>query len=171
MKNMMKLIVAVAFVWVATGVSAQQVKLGHIESQKLIQAMPEMAAAQKTLQNKQSEVEKELTTMKEQFQAKLTEYSNNMNSYSDVIRTSKEQELQQLQMRIQQFQDTAVENLDKTQEELIQPIMDKALNAIKEVAKENGFTYIFDTSAGVILYTAENSEDILPLVKKKLGLL
>ena len=86
MKNMMKLIVAVAFVWVATGVSAQQVKLGHIESQKLIQAMPEMAAAQKTLQNKQSEVEKELTTMKEQFQAKLTEYSNNMNSYSDVIR-------------------------------------------------------------------------------------
>ena len=67
MKNMMKLIVAVAFVWVATGVSAQQVKLGHIESQKLIQAMPEMAAAQKTLQNKQSEVEKELTTMKEQF--------------------------------------------------------------------------------------------------------
>ena len=45
-----------------------------------------------------------------------------------------------------------------------------ALNAIKEVGKENGFTYVFDLSAGGILYFADNTEDILPLVKKKLGL-
>ena len=52
---------------------------------------------------------------------------------------------------------------------LMQPVMEKALNAIKEVGKENGFTYIFDMNAG-ILYAAENSQDVLPLVKKKLGL-
>lgn len=170
MKIMMKVIVAVAFVLAAMGVSAQTAKLGHIESQKLIQAMPEMTAAQKTLQDKQTEVEKELTNMKEQFQTKMADYSKNMNTYSDVIRASKEQELQELQQRIQRFQEIALDNLEKTQKDLMQPIMDKALNAIKEVAKENNFTYIFDTSAGVILYTAENSEDILPLVKKKLGL-
>ena len=52
----------------------------------------------------------------------------------------------------------------------MQPIMDKALNAIKAVGKENGFTYIFDMSQGGILFNADNTEDVLPLVKKKLGL-
>lgn len=169
MKNTMKLFVLVAFVLAAMTVSAQQ-KLGHIETQKLIQAMPEMTAAQKTMQDKQTEVEKELTNMKEQFQAKLTDYSQTSKTMSDVIRASKEQELQELQQRIQRFQEMAMDNLEKTQKELMQPIMDKALNAIKEVAKENGFTYIFDMSSGVVLFAAENSEDILPLVKRKLGL-
>ncbi|MDE7073841.1 MAG: OmpH family outer membrane protein [Odoribacter sp.] len=169
MKNAIKLFVLVTFTLVAMNVSAQQ-KLGHIETQKLIQAMPEMAAAQKTMQDKQSEVEKELTNMQEQFKTKLNEYSQNAKTYSDVIRTSKEQELQELQQRIQRFQEIAMENLEQTQKELMQPIMDKALNAIKAVAKENAYTYIFDMSSGVVLYVAENSEDILPLVKKKLGL-
>ena len=89
---------------------------------------------------------------------------------SDVIRASKEQELQELQQRIQSFQQITMDNLEKTQAELMQPIMDKALNAIKAVGKEHGFTYIFDLSQGGILYNADNTEDVLPLVKKKLGL-
>ena len=169
MKNTIKLIVVVAFTLAAMGVSAQ-IKLGHIDSQKLIQAMPEMTAAQKTLQDKQAEVEKELTNMKEQFTTKLNDYSQNAKNYSDVIRASKEQYLQDLQQRIQRFQEIALDNLEKTQKELMQPIMDKALNAIKEVGKENGFSYIYDMSAGIILFAADNTEDVLPLVKKKLGL-
>lgn len=169
MKNTIKLIVVVAFTLVAMGVSAQ-IKLGHIETQKLIQLMPEMTAAQKTMQDKQAEVEKELTNMKEQFQTKMTEYSQNVKTYSDVIRGSKEQELQELQQRIQRFQEIAMDNLDTTQKELMQPIIDKALNAIKAVGKENGFAYIYDMSGGVILFAAENTDDVMPLVKKKLGL-
>lgn len=169
MKNTIKLIVVVAFTLAAMSVSAQA-KLGHIDTQKLIQAMPEMTSAQKTLQDKQTEVEKELTNMKEQFQTKLTDYSQNAKNMSDVIRASKEQELQELQQRIQRFQEIALDNLEKTQKDLMQPIMDKALNAIKEVGKENGFAYIYDMSAGIILFAADNTEDVLPLVKKKLGL-
>lgn len=169
MKNMIKLVAVVAFLLTAMGVSAQ-VKLGHIETQKLIQAMPEMAAARKTMETKQAEIEKELTNMQEQFKVKLDEYSKNGKTMSDVIRASKEQELQELQQRIQSFQQIAMDNLEKTQAELMQPIMDKALNAIKAVGKENGFTYIFDMSQGGILFNADNTEDVLPLVKKKLGL-
>lgn len=169
MKNMFKLVAVVAFLLTAMGVSAQ-VKLGHIETQKLIQAMPEMAAARKTMETKQTEIEKELTNMQEQFKMKLDEYSKNGKAMSDVIRASKEQELQELQQRIQSFQQIAMDNLEKTQAELMQPIMDKALNAIKAVGKEHGFTYIFDLSQGGILYNADNTEDVLPLVKKKLGL-
>ena len=78
--------------------------------------------------------------------------------------------MQELRTRIQRFQETAMNELDKAQQDLMQPITEKAMNAIREVAKENGFTYIFDLNAGPILYTSENSQDILPLVKKKLGL-
>lgn len=169
MKNMMKWIAVIAFVCSAMGVSAQ-VKLGHIETQKLIQAMPEMAKARETMEAKQSEIERELTNMQEQFKAKFEEYSKNGKTMSDVIRAAKKQELQELQQRIQSFQQIAMENLEKTQAELMQPIMEKAMNAIKEVGKENGFTYIFDLSQGGILYFADQTEDVLPLVKRKLGL-
>lgn len=172
MKNTIKLLVFVAFTIAAMSVSAQQkpIKLGHIETQKLVEAMPEMAAAKKTLQGKQDEIVKESQNLREQFQAKMAEYSEKAKTYSDVIRTSKEQELQELQQRIQRFEEIANTELEKSQKELMQPVMDKALNAIKEVAKEKGFTYIFDMSSGVLLFTADDSEDILPLVKAKLGI-
>ena len=107
--------------------------------------------------------------LREQFQTKLAEYSEKMKTYSEAMRATTEEELQGLQQRIQRFQETAMAQLEKTQNDLMQPVMEKALNAIKEVGKENGFTYIFDMNVG-ILYAAENSQDVLPLVKKKLGL-
>ena len=143
MKNTIKVFVLVALTLAAMSVSAQ-VKLGHIETQKLIQAMPEWTAAQKTFEEEQKKVNTELNGLREQFQTKLAEYSEKMKTYSEA-------------------------QLEKTQNDLMQPVMEKALNAIKEVGKENGFTYIFDMNAG-ILYAAENSQDVLPLVKKKLGL-
>ena len=165
MKNTIKVFVLVALTLAAMSVSAQ-VKLGHIETQKLIQAMPEWTAAQKTFEE---EVNTELNGLREQFQTKLAEYSEKMKTYSEAMRATTEEELQGLQQRIQRFQETAMAQLEKTQNDLMQPVMEKALNAIKEVGKENGFTYIFDMNAG-ILYAAENSQDVLPLVKKKLGL-
>ena len=168
MKNTIKVFVLVALTLAAMSVSAQ-VKLGHIETQKLIQAMPEWTAAQKTFEEEQKKVNTELNGLREQFQTKLAEYSEKMKTYSEAMRATTEEELQGLQQRIQRFQETAMAQLEKTQNDLMQPVMEKALNAIKEVGKENGFTYIFDMNAG-ILYAAENSQDVLPLVKKKLGL-
>lgn len=157
----------VAFSFVAMSVSAQT-KLGHINAQKLLETMPETVEAQKKLEAKQTEVETELTNMKEQYQTKAAEYSKNAKTYSDVVLASKQQELQDMEERIMRFQQIAVENLKKTQEELMNPIITKVMDAIKAVAKENGFAYIFDTAT--MLYTADNAEDIAPLVRKKLGL-
>lgn len=169
MKNMMKLVAVAAFVLAAMSVSAQ-VKLGHINTQELIQAMPEVARANDTLEMKQAAVEKELTNMQEQLKTKTDEYSKNAASMTEVIRASKEQELNDLYGRIQSFQQIAMQDLEATQRRLMQPIMDKVLNAIKAVGKENGYTYIFDLSAGGLLYFAETADDVMPLVKKKLGL-
>ena len=73
-----------------------------------------------------------------------------MKTYSEAMRATTEEELQGLQQRIQRFQETAMAQLEKTQNDLMQPVMEKALNAIKEVGKENGFTYIFDMNAGIL---------------------
>ena len=162
MKNTIKVFVLVALTLAAMSVSAQ-VKLGHIETQKLIQAMPEWTAAQKTFEEEQKKVNTELNGLREQFQTKLAEYSEKMKTYSEAMRATTEEELQGLQQRIQRFQETAMAQLEKTQNDLMQPVMEKALNAIKEVGKENGFTYIFDMNDG-ILYAAENSQDVLQLV-------
>ena len=143
MKNTIKVFVLVALTLAAMSVSAQ-VKLGHIETQKLIQAMPEWTAAQKTFEEEQKKVNTELNSLREQFQTKLAEYSEKMKTYSEAMRATTEEELQGLQQRIQRFQETAMAQLEKTQNDLMQPVMEKALNAIKEVGKENGFTYIFD---------------------------
>jgi len=59
--------------------------------------------------------------------------------------------------------------LQKKQNELLQPIIDKAKSAIEKVAKANGYSMILDSRQGILLYAAA-TEDILPLVKKELGI-
>ena len=97
MKNTIKVFVLVALTLAAMSVSAQ-VKLGHIETQKLIQAMPEWTAAQKTFEEEQKKVNTELNGLREQFQTKLAEYSEKMKTYSEAMRATTEEELQGLQL-------------------------------------------------------------------------
>ena len=87
----------------------------------------------------------------------------------EVIRKTKESDLQAMGARIEEFQTNAQKLLEQRQEELLKPIVDRAKAAIEEVGKENGYTYIFDAGVGAVLYS-QDSDDIMPLVKKKLGL-
>ena len=146
-------------------------KFGHIDSQKLLGMMPERTQAQNLLKEEATGLEKELATMQEEFQGKYQDYMAKKESLTTLVRQSKETELQDMQTRIQTFQQTAQEMLEKKEAELLQPIIDKAKKAIEEVGKEKGFIYVMDSSVGVLLYFSEESEDITPLVKKKLGIL
>ena len=101
---------------------------------------------------------------------KYNDYLAKKDSLSDILVQTREKELQDLQTRIQNFQTSAQQDLQKKEQELLQPIIEKAKNAIQKVAKEKGYSYVFDTSVGALLYWPENSDDILPLVKKELGL-
>ena len=88
---------------------------------------------------------------------------------TEVIRSSKEEEIMDLQNRIQEFQTRAQQSLQKKEAEIMEPLIKKAKDAINEVAKANGYTYIFDSGAGALLYFPEG-DDILPLVKVKMGI-
>jgi outer membrane protein len=154
--------------------ASAQLKIGHINSQELLTAMPETDSAQKKLEKLKQEHEMVLEEMSVEFNKKYDEYLKKLddvaNPMSPLVKSSKEAELQEIQQRIQNFQQQADQDLQQQRQLLFQPIQDKAVKAINDVAAENGFTYILDSGVGVVVYSAPNAENILPLVKKKLGL-
>jgi outer membrane protein len=170
MKNLLKLLVITLFLFSGTAVNAQNFKFGHINSQELLSIMPERDSAEAIIQKYAMELEGELEIMQVEYRNKLNDYLEKQDNLTPLVKQTKEQELNEFQSRIQEFSNSAQQEIQKQEAQLIQPIIMKAEKAIKDVAKENGFTYIFDLSRGAIIYFSEQSIDILPLVKKKLGL-
>jgi len=154
---------------------AQTKKFGHIDSQKLIALMPEKDSAEVKMKRFASELEEQLVSMNVELDNKYKDYQSKKETWNEAIRQLKEKEIQELQQRIQTFQQTAQQSLQTKESELLKPLLDKAEKAIKDVAKEGKYTYVFNVSedAGLqnmVLYYSEESEDITPLVKKKLGI-
>jgi outer membrane protein len=148
-------------------ISAQ--KFAHINSQELLAAMPESDSAQVTIEKLAANYESQLEEMQVELNKKYDDYLTNRDSYSDLIKQTKESEISDLQQRIQQFQTIATEDIQNKRTELLRPILDKANGAIKNVAEANNFIYVFDISQGNPIYFSDQSTDILPLVKEKLG--
>lgn len=153
-----------------TNAQSKAQKIGHINSQELLVLMPESDSAQKQIEKLAKEHESVLEGMTVEFNKKLEVLNKEYSTMSDLAKASKEAELQDLQSRIQTFQQSAQEDLQKKRAELFKPIQDKALKAVNSVASENGFTYILDSGVGTLVYEGPDAQDILPLVKKKLGL-
>lgn len=168
---MKKVLIALIIVASSTLAFSQAgLKLGYINSQDLLAAMPESDSAQVKLEKAAKELQTLMEGMRVELNTKYQDYLAKRDTYSELIKQTKETELQEMQQRIQQFSQTAEEDIQKQRADTYKPILDKANKAIADAAKENGFTYIFDISAGSVIYHAENSIDILPLVKQKLGL-
>ncbi len=148
---------------------AQTLKFGHIDSGALIQMMPQTKQADSTLKRFGESLDGQLKGMTAEYQSKLQAYQSKADSLPDAIRTYKEKELTDLGQRIQDFQQTAQESIQSKKQEIYGPILKKAEDAIKEIAKEKSFSYIFDTSLGSVIYSQE-SDNIMPLVKAKLGI-
>lgn len=172
MKNTFKttLIAFLLLIAFSTVTQAQdKLKIGHINSNDLLLLMPERASAEKQLQDFAKTLETQMMSMGAEYEQKLTEYQTNAKIMADPVREAKEEELASLEKRIRDFQVKAQESISKKEAELMEPMIDKANEAIQAVAKENGYSYILDTSSGMILHFPETA-DILPLVKTKLGL-
>jgi len=147
-------------------------KLGHINSQELFTALPETDSALKKLDQAKNLMQTTLEQLQVEFNKKYEDYTRltQETTSSELILKTKEDELRSLQERIQTFQQQAEQDLGNQRASLFKPIQDKAVKAVSDVAEENGFTYIFDTAGGVLVYTSPDSQDILALVKAKLGL-
>ena len=152
----------------ALAVNAQQ--FGHITSEQLLQAMPEYDSAQIKLQELRQQYDLEIERIQVEINKKIEEFNQSETTMSDLIREAKASEIQEMQVRLQNFAQTAQQDLQQQGGLMMQPVMDKARGAINEIAKEKGLIYVFDLSQGNPVYTSEESLDMLPLVKAKLGL-
>jgi outer membrane protein len=152
-------------------IMAQTIKFGHINRNDLIQAMPEFDSAKVKLEKLNTELSNALELLQVEYNNKAEAYLKDSKNLTDIVRQTKEQELQDYQKRMSDFQTNAQQQLQEKQVELFKPITDKADKAIKDVGKENGFLYIFDLSQNQIAYYDDTkSTNVMPLVKTKLGL-
>ena len=165
----MKKIIFLTLLSLLTLSSIAQNKFGYIDSQELLILMPERKAAEAEVQNFAKSLETQLGSMTAEYQQSVQEYQTNEATYTDLVKQDKIAEITGLEQRIQSFQQNAQQSLQTKEQELLEPILSKARKAIEDVAAEGNYTYIFDKSIGSILY-AKESENILSLVKKKLGL-
>ena len=151
------------------GANAQQShKLGYIDFQELMQQMPEYKKANSDMEMFGKQLEDELKKMSAELERKGDDYQKQEPKMADAIKEMKQKELRDMQARIQEFQQSAQQNVRKKEEELLKPIIEKAKKAIGDVAKENNFYYVFDSSPGSPLLYKPESEDVMSIVKKKL---
>lgn len=169
MKKTLIVALIALFAMCGTAMAQKTIKLGHINSNELMQIMPGKDSAQTALQGEVAELENTLKAMQSELEQRYNEFQEKQAQWSDLIKQTKQRELQDMGTRIEEFQQNAQRQLQERQEELLKPIIDRAKKAIEDVAKENGYTYIFDSGMGTLLYQ-QDSDDILPMVKKKLGL-
>jgi outer membrane protein len=152
-----------------TAAMAQTQKIGYINSKDILALMPEMKKAEADLQTYGKQFKDQYESMQKEGEKKVAEYQANAKTMTDAVRTVKENELQDLQKRMAAFEQTTQEKMEAKQNEILKPIYDKVTKAINDVAKEKGYTFVFDPSVGGILYAAE-TENLLAAVKLKLGI-
>ncbi len=169
MKNLAKFFVVI-LVLTTTALNAQnQEKFGHIDFGLLYSMMPGLDSVKAKYDQYAKTLQNQFDAMQNELQSKVMDYQSNQATMSAIIKQTKEKEIQDLQARIDAFQNSAQQDLQDKETELSQPLIDKAREAVKQVAKENGYTYILNTSGGMVIY-ADPGDDIMDLVKKKLGI-
>ncbi|ADQ79592.1 outer membrane chaperone Skp (OmpH) [Paludibacter propionicigenes WB4] len=149
---------------------AQEVKLGHINSQEILSLMPERTTIEKTISDLQAQWEKEIAKMREEYFAKTKEYQEKQATMPESIKQARQSEIAEMEQRISTTGQNAQTDLQKKSQDLFAPVIEKVKKAINEVGAENGYLYIFDLGAQSIIYQSPKSNDVTALVKKKLAL-
>lgn len=165
MKNLRPILILTLLTFSMTSFS-QVLKIGHVDIAQLLAAMPERDSAAAILNRETTEMQKTYDDMTKVYNNLLDDYEKNSKVLTEIVRKSKEAELLDKEKRLREFEQNASENLQKRNNELIQPILDKILKTINKVSAENGFTYVLDVSKGSVVYTSPDSQNINPLVLK-----
>ncbi|WP_129752357.1 OmpH family outer membrane protein [Flavobacterium beibuense] len=168
MKQLKSLLIAAAlFIGVSQTVSAQA-KVAHINVSELMTAMPEMKAANTQLEQISKTYDTQYKTMVQEFQAKIQKYGDEEATAGNAVNEARAKEVQDMQQRIQEYQQTATRELQDKQEAIYKPILEKSKNAIQKVARAKGYQYVLDSSTGSGVILADGP-DLMADVKKELG--
>lgn len=141
-------------------------KFGKVNTQTIMQALPDVAKANRELEALQKQKDNELKAMQDELNRKLDEYQKGQSTMNATAKQQKETELQGLNQKIQQAYQDGQQELQKKSNELMQPIVAKVRAAIDAVGKAGNYTYIFEEGAAI--YTGSNVVDVTKEVQSKI---
>ncbi|MDG1263400.1 MAG: OmpH family outer membrane protein [Flavobacteriaceae bacterium] len=168
MKNLKTLLLATLMTALPITLTYAQSKIAHIDTQKLISEMPEVIAAQKQIKAVEETYTKEIENTYKEFQTKAQSYSADAANQTDVTNQARQTELESMQQNIQKYRETAAQDLQKKQGEMMRPLYEKARAAIEKIASAQGYDYVLDASAGGSVIMAKG-KDLMADVKSELG--
>lgn len=169
MKQFKTLLFAAALFIGATSFTQAQSKIAHINTQELIQAMPEMATAQAEMEKLGKTYEADIKAMATEYQNKMKQYEAEAPTKTDEENQKRLVEVQTMQQNIQQYQGQAQQEMQKKEVDLLKPITEKAKAAILKVARAQGYEYVLDSTQGGGVIMADGN-NLLDAVKKEMGI-
>ncbi|WP_461453228.1 OmpH/Skp family outer membrane protein [Mucilaginibacter sp.] len=169
MKKLLKVALVAVCMVVVSSFAKAQTKIGYINTNQMMEMLPEMKTLQTQMQDYQKTFSDQLATMSTEYQTKGQAYEAKRATMTDASRTAAESELQDMQTRITTFRDNAQKQIEAKSNELLKPLTDKLRAAIQAVAAAKGYTYVLDSSQ-VELIVSPPGDDLAPEVKAKLGL-
>ena len=169
MRNMTRTLVLIMSLASTIGLQAQN--FGYVKTDEILTELPAIKVAESNLTSFQSILTKKREQMIAVAQAKYQDVSTRQQAgtIAPAELAKEEAALQAMQDSIGSFEQEIVAKYQAKKAELLQPILDGVNEAIKAVAKENNYTYVFDYGSGILLY-ADEQKDITKLVKTKLGM-
>ena len=147
-----------------------QAKFGHVNTQEIIQAMPEYTTAKAEIDKLTSQYEADLKAMQDELQKKADAFDKEQATLPDNIKQRRQTELQEMYQKIQQSYQDNQQALQKASSEKMQAITAKVLDAIKAVGQAGDFVIINEINAGIPYISTTLSTDVTAQVKTKLGL-
>jgi len=169
MKKFRSLFVAVVLFIGATSFMNAQAKIAHIDTQVLVEAMPEMKSAQNQLEKLQKTYDTEIKAQAKELDTKYKQYEMEADSKTAEQNQKRMEEVQGMQQNIQAYRQKALQELQKKEVDIYKPILEKARVAIQKVARAKGFEYVLDSATGNGVILADG-KDLLADVKKELGI-
>ena len=166
---MLKKIVFFAFIALPVMTFAQESqKIAYIDQEDVIYSMPEYLQMIDSLRRADAEFQAEFKVLQDEYTKKVTDYVAKRDTLNESIKAFREQELQDLEQRAQNYQQYVGQRQEEAQQTLIIPVQVKFQKAIDDVATENNFLYVISKTA--IFYSSPNATNATPLVKRKLGI-
>ncbi len=169
MKKLFKVALVAGSLFFAGNIAEAQSKIGYVNSNQLVDLMPETKVVQKQIQDYSKTFQDQLTALQTELTSNAQSYDAKRATMTDAARTAKEAELQDQNKRLQEFNAKAQQQVSEKTNQLSKPLFDKVRGAIQAVAKEKGYNYVFDTSQTDLLVSPE-TDNLLAAVKLKLGL-
>ena len=161
-------LLAAVIVLAAGSVRAQGQKTGYISIEQMVSIMPELGKIDTLLQKYQADsLNTEFASLIQDYQ-----YRDSMLTKTDTtkmppaVKREHRQQLEQIAYQVQNWQQISQNFMQSKQQELLAPVYQRVMDAVRAVAKDNGYAFVYNQEA---LLVAPPADNLLPLVAKKLN--